>query len=293
MELGIRVTAEASSRPARARRAAGPAAARRRPLASRRTTCRSSTAREQDVEVVSGPRSSTCARCRADDFPKLPGGRRATRRTVPAPALRRDGRPRGRARPRATRRARTSPASSSPRRAGAADGRHRLLPPARQGDELESALEGALEANVPARTLQELARIVAERGRDRDRDRRARAPGHLHGRRRRRCPRGCRGPLPELQAAAARDLRARAARSTAPSCSTSSRRISLLAQKNAPLRMKFEEGDARVRPRRPTSARRASRCPRRSRARRSRSASTPSSSATASRAPSPRSSCSS
>ena len=43
---------------------------------------------------------------------------------------------------------------------GAADGRDRLLPPERQGDALEQPLEQRFEANVPARALQELDRLV-------------------------------------------------------------------------------------------------------------------------------------
>ena len=42
---------------------------------------------------------------------------------------------------------------------GAADGRDRLLPPGREGDAL-GPLDGEFEANVPARALQELTRIV-------------------------------------------------------------------------------------------------------------------------------------
>ena len=55
------------------------------------------------------------------------------------------------------------------------------------------------------------------------------------------------------------------------------RRISLMAQKNAPLRLSFSEGELRSRRRRPTSARPASRCRSRSPANRSRSGSTRSS----------------
>ena len=59
------------------------------------------------------------------------------------------------------------------------------------------------------------------------------------------------------------------------------RRISLLAQKNAPLRLAFAEGELTVSAQTPTSARRASRCRWRSPASRSRSGSTPSSCAPA------------
>ena len=60
-------------------------------------------------------------------------------------------------------------------RARAADGRHRLLPAERQGDALDGAAAGQLEANVPARALSELARIAQQtRGRDAGDQRRAR-----------------------------------------------------------------------------------------------------------------------
>ena len=72
------------------------------------------------------------------------------------------------------------------------------------------------------------------------------------------------------------------------------RRISLLAQKNAPLRLAFTEGALEVSAQTPGRRRGArSRCRFRSRANHWRSGSTRSSSATASRAPRPRSSCSS
>ena len=76
---------------------------------------------------------------------------------------------------------------------------------------LEQQLDGSLEANVPARTLQELAaHRHGGRGRH-DRRRRAREPGDLHlGRRRGPVVTAGGGPLPELSAAAPRDLRARA-----------------------------------------------------------------------------------
>ena len=60
------------------------------------------------------------------------------------------------------------------------------------------------------------------------------------------------------------------------------RRVSVMAQRNSPLRLRFAEGELTSPRRRRTSARRRSRCRRRSQASRSRSASTRSSSATGS-----------
>ena len=156
-------------------------------------------------------RSSTCARC----APR-------TSRTCPSPAAtrsstcrrRRSSRrsPRSPARPRATRRARSSPASSSRPRARelrmVATDSYRLSV---KETALEPPIEGGFEANVPARALQELERIVAAGGRRADPDRRARQPGRLRGRRRRAVLAADRGPVPQLPPAAARDLRARAA----------------------------------------------------------------------------------
>ena len=85
---------------------------------------------------------------------------------------------------------------------------------------LEKPVDGTLEANVPARTLQELSRIAGSGRRRADRDRGAREPGDLQPRRRRPLVAPGRGSLPELSPAAARVLRARAAREPATSCST-------------------------------------------------------------------------
>ena len=115
------------------------------------------------------PRRSTSARCAprtSRRFPE-PGGDAVVTRA--RRGVRRDHRPRSRARPRATRRGRSSPASSSRRRARSC-GWSRPTPTACRVKEtrLEAPLDGAFEANVPARALQELARIAqAGRGRRR------------------------------------------------------------------------------------------------------------------------------
>src|SRR3954466_7536747 len=70
---------------------------------------------EGDVEVVSGPSRFHLRTLPADEFPKLPEAGDASIMRVPPQALSRPGGG-SRARRRATRRARTSPASSSRRR---------------------------------------------------------------------------------------------------------------------------------------------------------------------------------
>ena len=55
---------------------------------------------------------------------------------------------------------------------------------------LEEPLEGGFEANVPARALEELARVVAQASAETIDIARARQPGRLRGRRRRRSRRG-------------------------------------------------------------------------------------------------------
>ena len=110
------------------------------------------------------PRRSTCARCAPRTSRRSPTpGRRDARRRSPA---RRScdtittRRPLGLAR-------RDAPgAHRHPHvrlRAGAAHGRDRLLPAERQGDRArDRAARAAFEANVPARALQELARIAQQ-----------------------------------------------------------------------------------------------------------------------------------
>ena len=157
---------------------------------------------------------------------------------------------------------------------------------------LENALEGSIEANVPARALQEVTRIAAATGAEEvgvttrqnqvvfevgsvvlsSRLVEGRFPNYKQ-------------LLPETYE---HELRVDGAELLAVV-----RRVSLLAQKNAPLRMAFKEGELEVSARPPMSARRARRSRSPSRARRSRSASTRTSSATGSRPPDRTTSCSS
>ena len=116
---------------------------------------------------------------------------------------------------------------------------------------LEAPLAGSFEANVPARALQELGRIVGQAEaeslsvavRTNQVDLRGRRDGPLLAADRR--------PVPEPPPAAPGRVRARAAagrRRRSPTWSAASR---LLAQKNAPLRLAFSEGELTVSARTP------------------------------------------
>ena len=111
--------------------------------------------------------------------------------------------------------------------------------------QLEAPLEGSFEANVPARALQELARIAQQAGAEALVGQRRAQPGRLRGRRSRAVLAPDRWSVPELSPAAARVGRARAAPSSAEFADVV-RRVSLLAQKNAPLRLSFREGEVTV-----------------------------------------------
>ena len=114
---------------------------------------------EQDVELVSGNATFHIRTLRAEDFPPFP---ELDPNAVQLPAapfvetategcrlgLARRDPPRAHGHPRLGLRAR------------GADGRHRLLPPERQGDAARHPAAAGFEVNVPARALQELARLA-------------------------------------------------------------------------------------------------------------------------------------
>src|SRR5687767_6020399 len=119
---------------------------------------------EQDVEVVSGPAKFHLRTLPLDDFPKLPepGGGEVVR--VPAGAfietISRVARSASRDETRPHLTGVLVSASERDLRMVATDS-YRLSV---KETTLESPLEGSIEANVPARTLQELARIAASEG---------------------------------------------------------------------------------------------------------------------------------
>ena len=121
---------------------------------------------EQDVEVMSGRRSSTCARCRAEDFPKLPEPPAEGTLTVPTAAfvdtIARVARAASRDETRPHLTGVLVTASGDELRMVATDS-YRLG--VKETSSMQQ-LDGSLEANVPARTLQELGRIATAGGAD-------------------------------------------------------------------------------------------------------------------------------
>jgi DNA polymerase-3 subunit beta len=200
----------------------------------------------QDVEVVSGSARFQLRTLPSEDFPKLPTGEGATSRLqVPAPAfietVARVGRAASRdeARPHLT--GVLVHAGGTELRMVATDS-YRL---AVKETKLESALDGELEVNVPVRALQELTRVAAADGAEQievaalenqvvftagdvvlsSRLIEGRFPNYKQ-------------LLPETYEHELRLSRAELLDVV--------KRISLLAQKNAPLRMKFEDGALEV-----------------------------------------------
>jgi DNA polymerase III subunit beta len=196
---------------------------------------------EQDVEVVSGPARFHLRTLPLDDFPKLPepGGGEVVR--VPAGAfIETIGRV-----ARSASRDETRPhltgvlvsASDKELRMVATDS-YRLSVKETQ---LEAALEGSLEANVPARTLQELSRIATGEGAD---EIAITALEHqvifsvgdvvLSSRL-------VEGRFPNYKQLLPETFE-HELRMNGPELAEVVRRISLLAQKNAPLRLRFTDG---------------------------------------------------
>ncbi len=166
---------------------------------------------EQDVEVVSGPAKFHLRTLPLDDFPKLPeaGGGDVVR--VPAKAfIETIGRVARSASRDETRPHLTGVLVSAPERElrMVATDSYRLSV---KETTLEQALDGSIEANVPARTLQELSRIASGEGAEEIAITALEHQVIFTRGRRGALVAARRGPLPELQAAAAGDLRARAA----------------------------------------------------------------------------------
>ncbi len=112
--------------------------------------------------------------------------------------------------------------------------------------ELEQALPEPIEANVPARALRELARIIAQEEPGRGGDLAGPKPGGVPGGLGGAVLAADRGAVPELAPADPGVVRARGAAAAGRSCVEVARRVSQLAQRNAPLRFAFAEGELTV-----------------------------------------------
>ena len=200
---------------------------------------------EQDVELVSGPSRFHLRTLPADDFPRLPEAGDAAVMRLPAGAfVETIGRV-----ARSASRDETRPhltgvlvsASGTDLRMVATDS-YRLSV---KETSLDSALEGTLEANVPARTLQELSRIAVT---DTDGDIGVAALEHqvifqlgdvvLSSRL-------VEGRFPNYKQLLPESFE-HELHVNGPELLEVVRRISLLAQKNAPLRLRFSEGAVEV-----------------------------------------------
>jgi DNA polymerase-3 subunit beta len=160
MEIGLRVPLQAEvSRPGSAVLPARLLLDVARSLPAEQLTMELRTA-EQDVELISGPTTFHLRTLRAEDFPALPSPSPDSRVVLPAEAfvqtISRVARSASRDETRPVLTGILMSASGTELRMVATDS-YRLSV---KETVLDSALEGSLEANVPARALQELARIA-------------------------------------------------------------------------------------------------------------------------------------
>ena len=262
MEVGLRVPLTAEVEREGAVVLPGAPAARRRPLAARRRRLARAAARASRTSRSSpAPRRSTSARCAPRTSRRCPSPADDAVVAVPGGGVRRDdraGRPLGLAR-------RDAPDPHRHPRLGvrrrAADGRHRLLPPERQGD-----ARSRRRSTAASRPTCRRARCRSSRGSSARRRRAASRIGvranqvvfEVGGTVAVLAP--DRRAVPQLPPAAARDLRARAAHRRRRAREVV-RRISLHGAEERAAAAELQRGRADAcRRRRPTSARRASRC---------------------------------
>jgi DNA polymerase-3 subunit beta len=200
---------------------------------------------EQDVELISGPATFHLRTLRAEDFPTLPSPSPDTRIALPAEAfvqtVTRVARSASRDETRPVLTGILMSASAQELRMVATDS-YRLSV---KETALEAPLQGSLEANVPARALQELARIAQQAPSDSlavsvGQNQVVFELGEIV-----LSSRLIDGQFPNyrqlLPESVEHELRLSSAELT-----DVVRRISLLAQKNAPLRMSFSEGTLTV-----------------------------------------------
>jgi len=236
MEIGLRVPLDAEvSRPGSAVLPARLLLDVTRSLPAEKLTMELRSA-EQDVELICGPSTFHLRTLRTEDFPSLPSPSPDTRVALPAEAfletITRVARSASRDETRPVLTGILMSAAGQELRMVATDS-YRLSV---KQTALETALEGTLEANVPARALQELVRIAQQ------------APSESLavsvGQNQAIFELGD-GQFPNyrqlLPESVEHELRLATAEVT-----DVVRRISLLAQKNAPLRLSFSEGTLTV-----------------------------------------------
>ena len=200
---------------------------------------------EQDVELISGAATFHLRTLRAEDFPKLPVPAPETRVTLPAHAFVDTAL----AVSRSASKDETRPvltgvlisASADELRMVATDSYR--LSVKRTG--LESSLEGGIEANVPARALQELARIAQSTDESEltvslGQNQIVFEIGQIV-----LSSRLIDGQFPNYRQLLPESVE-HELRLSAEEIADVVRRVSLLAQKNAPLRMSFQEGQLTV-----------------------------------------------
>jgi DNA polymerase-3 subunit beta len=200
---------------------------------------------EGDVELVCGPSRFHLRTLPADEFPKLPEVGEATIMRVPAQAfVETIGRV-----ARSASRDETRPhltgvlvsAAERELRMVATDS-YRLSV---KETSLEEPLEGTLEANVPARTLQELARISASEGGDKIEIAALEHQVIFRVGEVTLSSRLVEGRFPNYKQLLPETFE-HELHLSGPELTEVVRRISLLAQKNAPLRLRFAEGELQV-----------------------------------------------
>jgi DNA polymerase-3 subunit beta len=202
-------------------------------------------AAQQDVEIVSGSATFHIRTLRAEDFPPFPDSTGEAVVTVPAQAfvetIGKVARSASRDETRPILTGILVSASGQELRMVATDS-YRLSVKETQ---LESPLDGAFEANVPARALQELARLAQQAGADTLRAARRANQIVFEVGGMVLTSRLIEGQFPNyrqlLPETYDHELRIATGELT-----DVVRRISLLAQKNAPLRLSFGEGELRV-----------------------------------------------
>jgi DNA polymerase-3 subunit beta len=200
---------------------------------------------EQDVELISGPATFHLRTLRAEDFPTLPSPSADTRIALPAEAfvetISRVARSASRDETRPVLTGILMSASGQELRMVATDS-YRLSV---KQTALEAPLQGSLEANIPARALQELARIAQQA----EGESLAVSVGQnqvvfelgeivLSSRM-------IDGQFPNYRQLLPESVEHELRLSSAEIAGVA-RRISLLAQKNAPLRLSFREGELTI-----------------------------------------------